>query len=414
MNKMKDTDNKMFLPSLRGHLGDRVLYITFMRFKDIADRVKMTDEIHTNQNLSNWIQREVNKRSDNIVEYLKTQGERFFNSLVLGIYGGNPSWSGINVDIDTESPYNFSETEYSETRFELNTKVGLLSLCGDEKIFAIDGQHRVSAIKQIVAQNATLHNEEVAVILLAHATDSIGIQRTRRLFSTLNRYAVPVNLREIIALDEDDNGAIITRNLIENYNFFYNSIDISQSSSISPKNKHHFSNIISLYNSVITYFTGVKALLKVKSPRYQYKDFTTCRLGDPAILENTIEIDKLFSLLFDSVPALRKYREEKYVDRSDPSTSLLFRPIGQSIFFTCVTIASEYEKTIELFHYFGTKEFSLLEPFWKQLFWNTEAEVIITTKEQQKVACIHILKEIGVELDLTNKMQLTYQRYTNS
>ena len=46
------------------------------------------------------------------------------------------------------------------------------------------------------------------------------MERTRRLFTTLNRYAKPVKKSEIIALDEDDIIAIITRELVEKYPLF--------------------------------------------------------------------------------------------------------------------------------------------------------------------------------------------------
>lgn len=46
------------------------------------------------------------------------------------------------------------------------------------------------------------------------------MQRSRRLFSTLNRYAKPVSMRDIIALDEDDVVAIASRDLIDTHPLF--------------------------------------------------------------------------------------------------------------------------------------------------------------------------------------------------
>lgn len=60
------------------------------------------------------------------------------------------------------------------------------------------------------------------MMIIGH-TDSIeGKTRTRRIFSTLNRYAKPVGKGDIIALDEDDIVAIITRDLLEEYPLFQN------------------------------------------------------------------------------------------------------------------------------------------------------------------------------------------------
>ena len=61
-----------------------------------------------------------------------------------------------------------------------------------------------------------LGDDLVPVILVGHKRTAAGMQRTRRLFTTLNKTAVPVKKRDIIALDEDDVMAIIVRQLVEN------------------------------------------------------------------------------------------------------------------------------------------------------------------------------------------------------
>ena len=97
---------------------------------------------------------------------------------------------------------------------------GVLRLDGTQTLFAIDGQHRVEGIKQALEDNSELGREEVSVIFVAHRNDSDGMERTRRLFTTLNRYAKPVSKSEIVALDEDDIVAITTRELVEKHPLF--------------------------------------------------------------------------------------------------------------------------------------------------------------------------------------------------
>ena len=50
--------------------------------------------------------------------------------------------------------------------------------------------------------------DEVSVIFVAHEATSQGLERTRRLFTTLNKTDRPVSKGDIIALDEDDVVAI--------------------------------------------------------------------------------------------------------------------------------------------------------------------------------------------------------------
>lgn len=91
--------------------------------------------------------------------------------------------------------------------------LGVLELNGDEKIFPVDGQHRVEGIKKVVNESDKYNDEQIPVIFIGHKTDDAGMQRSRRLFSTLNRYAKPVSMRDIIALDEDDVVAIASQRL---------------------------------------------------------------------------------------------------------------------------------------------------------------------------------------------------------
>lgn len=77
--------NKIF-PSLRCRMGDTIYYSTFLSFRDVADWIKPTVEIHKSSLLSRWIQRHLlEKHADGIADYLKTQDERFFNAIVVGI-----------------------------------------------------------------------------------------------------------------------------------------------------------------------------------------------------------------------------------------------------------------------------------------------------------------------------------------
>src|SRR5699024_5656182 len=99
-------------------------------------------------------------------------------------------------------------------------QMGLLDFPGNHKIFPVDGQHRVEGIKAALLEKPELKDQKIAVIFIGHKNDEAGKQRTRRLFTTLNRYAKPVLLDDIIALDEDDVVAITTRFLLEEYDLF--------------------------------------------------------------------------------------------------------------------------------------------------------------------------------------------------
>ncbi len=168
------TEERTRFPAIRCSMGDWIYYITYMKFSDVAHWIKRTEEIHKSKKLRDMIQRALTGRVNPIVDYLVEQKERFFNAIVVGVYGGDPKWYSIEVsgsqvlgspDLDEDSQHS----------------IGLLVLEGNEKLFAIDGQHRVEAIKEALLKEPNLGSEDQSVIFVAHRTDEEGQRRTSSL-----------------------------------------------------------------------------------------------------------------------------------------------------------------------------------------------------------------------------------------
>lgn len=225
--------NKINIPAIRGYIGTFTYYITTFTFNQIATRIKcIDDELHTSNSLKEQIQRALTDNHNKIKDYILTQKEHFFNSLVLAVYDGEPKWSEMKVDFQDVDYYN----------------MGFLQLNGEEKIFPVDGQHRVEGIKKAILENPELGEETIGAILIGHSKTPEGMEKTRRIFSTLNRYAKPVSLGDIIALDEDDIVAIVTRELLETYPLFMKDrIRATNSKSLSDTDKTSFTSLITLY-----------------------------------------------------------------------------------------------------------------------------------------------------------------------
>jgi DNA sulfur modification protein DndB len=74
-------------------MGDRWYYITTMTFAEVAKWVRPVNEIHERAEFKTWLQRQVKEeRRGQIAEYLRVRPQRFFNAVVVGIYGGEPEW----------------------------------------------------------------------------------------------------------------------------------------------------------------------------------------------------------------------------------------------------------------------------------------------------------------------------------
>lgn len=397
-------NKKIFLPCLRGHMGDWHYYATIMKFSDIAERTSMVPDIHRSKELSRWIQRKVGNRSKDIVTYIENQEQRFFNSIIFGIYGGEPSWQ----EIDVEGTNDFSETDLNY----LNKTFGILTLSGSEEIFAIDGQHRTKAIKEIQKKTNDYGDEEISVIFISHKKTKQGEVRTRRLFSTLNRYAKPVNISEIIALDEEDNCAILTRELIENFDLFKGKIAFSKARGINPSNSKSFTNIVLLYDIVSILLTNRSLLVKYgKISGYDRDLYEKRRDTEENLKDDLKKLQTIFKEVIKTVPSLSAFFSTGYVDRTQGSTSLLFRPIGQLIFFTVYKIAIDRGRKKDVLAFFKKDNFNLNSEVWRRVFVNEESGTLKTDTDHKRYAAQLILKHLDIDFSFSTKERENFKNF---
>jgi DNA sulfur modification protein DndB len=237
----------LFLPSLRGIFGDWVYYSCLMKAGDLASRVRLAREIYESTSLTEVLQRELkDKWARKIAKYLTEEPERFFNSLIIAVYAGEPRWFQL------EGIANADDYIKDEIPEDVLNSLGVLALNGQEKLFVLDGQHRLTGIKKAVETNSDLNTEELSVVFIAHRPTPEGIARSRRLFTALNRHAKPVSEVEKIILDEDDLAAIITRQLAREYSLFQGD-RLSQKSTklnLLPSETNSFTTLVALYKAV--------------------------------------------------------------------------------------------------------------------------------------------------------------------
>ena len=79
-------------------MGDWVYYISFLRMNQIADQIHFAQDIHSSNVLRDMIQRQITNRAGQISDYLLKQPQRFFNTLIVGVYGGSPKWYELSID----------------------------------------------------------------------------------------------------------------------------------------------------------------------------------------------------------------------------------------------------------------------------------------------------------------------------
>ncbi len=346
-------------------------YVGTLSFSDIDKYVKKIDqELHKSKTLSDLIQRSITDNYLNIKDYLLNQDERLFNSLVLAVYGGDPQWVEVELHYREEDFYN----------------LGFLEFTGEEKIFPVDGQHRVEGIKTALQENQKLSTEKVPVIFIGHRNNREGMQRGRRLFSTLNRYAKPVSMSDIVALDEDDLAAIVTRELIEHFDLFSeNRIVYAQQKGIPNANKTAITSIITLYQSnseILKYFLKPKGIksdekyreyIKIRPSNEEVDEFSEFCFSFWKDFSDSLDIIGEYLSISDNNPAL------KFRNNSDGG-HLIFRPIG-FLSFIMSAIEIKSKKKIDfssIFDGFNNVNLYLNRKPWLQVLWNSYEKKMIT------------------------------------
>ncbi len=201
-------------PCVEGTIGDWTYYVTVMKFADAVTYVKFAEQVCPSKDLDKMVQRRLSDRSKDIAQYLQANPQRFFGSLIVAAYDGKPKFLPISLSD-------------SVLLSEMEGKIGVLRFDGSEQYYALDGQHRLAAMKLEVERDPVRYaNDQVSMIVICHPKDDSGMSRARRLFSTVNRYAKKTSSSTNDVMDEDNGVAIITRRLIRTHPLFSQRIKI--------------------------------------------------------------------------------------------------------------------------------------------------------------------------------------------
>ncbi|MGY1876350.1 DGQHR domain-containing protein [Nocardia gipuzkoensis] len=202
--------SKTFVPAFEAKVGNWTYYSCLMSYAAVAREINFAHELGGNQDLGTMIQRGVGVRTAEITNYLLTNENRFLGAIIVAAWGGAPEYLPLEMEKTSES---------LEVLAGMDKNFGVLTFDGTHQFFALDGQHRLKAIKDAVKRDPEIGREDISVIVVPHFDNEEGRRRTRRLFTNINRNAVKTTAQENIALDEDDGFAILTRRLLDDHQF---------------------------------------------------------------------------------------------------------------------------------------------------------------------------------------------------
>jgi len=391
-----------YFPGIRAKMGRWDYYIVQMNMRDL-NMIEFAHQFSEfGGSLSEALQRTLNDKraKGEIVRYLIKQPDRFFNAIVIAGFGGEPSWYPVQIEERPEYQM-VADDELTET-------FGILKMSSRTRYYALDGQHRLLAIKalldpagEFVGQAPEGFDQETMAVCLVVPQQAEDItqfrERFRRLFGHLNRYAKKMDDATNVIMDEDDAVAISLRRLFSDHEFFKSvgpdrdSLRVMTDTSIKnvPPGAIHFTSIVTLYDICMELVKSQRLmnLLQINATHFD-KEFLRFRPEDQVLDEMYNELSSIWDGILEVFPELRKsgveMRDNNVTDVKDAphQNHLLFRPIGQIAFSSVVrTLLNNQDKTttskqdvIDALTPLRTMNFDLGSLPWRHLVWVNVAD----------------------------------------
>jgi len=358
LNDNDDTIGAAFMnlyPAIRFTMGQWTYYSVKMSMRELSENVHFASEVYPDRTLDEAIQRALNEKrvKSQIVTYLTRQPFRFFSSLVVAAMKGDPRFYPVRISDEPQFEF-FADDK------RLNETFGVLKFDGSQDYYALDGQHRLAAIKTLLDPEAPesdntpegFADDEISVIVVVQKvgeSNETFMQRYRRLFSNLNRYAKAMDQATNIIMDEDDAFAVITRRLITDHEFFRSEGRHRESRKVKTEKGKNLRPTDSFFTSIETLYEMNIAMLSSRkrvnagwgnsdAPEPKLDDFKRFRPEEQVIDNLDVELKVYWDGLLKEIPDLWRNPPEMRVHSLDDgggdeeaTDHLLFWPIGQQM-----------------------------------------------------------------------------------
>ena len=376
-----------FSPAIRGQFGDWEYYITTMKARDAIRTIKPPSELFevSARALDQRMQRGLSTRVAPMVDYLK-QDYRFYGPLIVALKGGDPQF----VPLEMAEPDQLVPTN----AFDL----GVLRFNGTEDYFVLDGQHRLASISEAIENgNDDVKNDDVSIVIIRHEDSEEGQQKSRRVFTHVNRYAKGTTKSENITMDEDDGYAIVTRRLVREHPVLKDKIWYkTRSLPISGQDDDGRIIATECFTTLETVYNCNKALLRSK---HQFDNNWERIRPDPDQLDLLAEECVTFwdalrriepiGLVASGKHKCSEFRPHDQENRGEGH--LLFRPIGQEMLAEAVSEIMKATNPIfgdmdQICQSCAKIEWKLASPPWAGLFYGEGGRMLSdNTRKRQSV-----------------------------
>jgi len=203
------------LAAFRGKFGSTEFFVLTMRAGEFVRTMTVPRELDGWDDLTpeEKFQREINYKrvATHIAPYLANDKDRFIGAFIVEVRQHDEMEFESLVDAGAKFPKALPNS--------LMNQFGILYLSGSEIMVPLDGQHRLKALEFAISgknekqqdipgfkPNPEVAEDTCTVILIKH-----DLEKARKIFNKVNKYAKPTSKADNLITDDSDYIAIITR-----------------------------------------------------------------------------------------------------------------------------------------------------------------------------------------------------------
>jgi len=219
-------------PAIRGVQAGREYYVTMCPLR-IIPRLFLFNEEELPPEMR--AQRSLNKnRVPEMARYIVENPDSYIFSALT---------ASVNADVRFESLVGGSGA---------TERVGTLTIPMSATFVINDGQHRRAAIQQALAENPSIGDETIAIVMFI----DVGLDRCQQMFADLNRYAIRPAPSIGVLYDHRDPMAELSRLVVSSTPFLRDETDM-ESSSLSQRSRKLFT-LSALHTANASLLEGIK------------------------------------------------------------------------------------------------------------------------------------------------------------
>ena len=330
-------------------------YLVRMRLRDLTRDVN--SGMHGNHGIhysdlawASWHRMFYSRRVELIIDFLLEQGELPGPPIVIAAFGGEPTFSPVEGDLD----FGMGELFRGMGFFD---DIGLLTFSGEQRYFVLDGRYRLMATEKVFDERSRIDRdfnvsdetlsrlgETVFPVVIKSLSSDLeqASEQFRASYENLHRHPLqPVGFGkfgddESILFSQEDVFAVITRNLMARHPFFGPKDRVAAERKRLASHQPYFTTLDNLYDMNV-------ALLSSSERKMQWKrnELDAYRRVRPPEAELNLLYEELvvyWDALIEALPILNSPPDKmRYINRTTEGAddredaNLWFFTLGQQI-----------------------------------------------------------------------------------